>query len=99
MVFVACAFVQSQNLALNGTATASNNNQPASNAIDGNAGTRWETAFADPQWITIDLGTSYTIGQAAAIIRGYRKPEPYKGKGIKYTDEKIIRKAGKTSKK
>ncbi len=63
MVFVACAFVQSQNLALNGTATASNNNQPASNAIDGNAGTRWETAFADPQWITIDLGTSYTIGQ------------------------------------
>lgn len=39
------------------------------------------------------------VGQAAAIIRGFRKPEPYKGKGIKYTDEKIIRKAGKTSKK
>ena len=39
------------------------------------------------------------VGQAAAIIRGYRKPEPYKGKGVKYTDEKIIRKAGKTSKK
>ena len=39
------------------------------------------------------------IGQAAAIIRGFRKPEPYKGKGVKYTDEKIIRKAGKTSKK
>ena len=39
------------------------------------------------------------VGQAAAIIRGFRKPEPYKGKGVKYTDEKIIRKAGKTSKK
>ena len=39
------------------------------------------------------------VGQAAAIIRGFRKPEPYKGKGVKYTDEKIIRKAGKTAKK
>lgn len=39
------------------------------------------------------------VGQVAAIIRGFRPPEPYKGKGIKYSDEKIIRKAGKTSKK
>jgi large subunit ribosomal protein L6 len=39
------------------------------------------------------------VGQTAAIIRGFRKPEPYKGKGVKYTDEVIIRKAGKTSKK
>lgn len=39
------------------------------------------------------------VGQAAAIIRGFRAPEPYKGKGVKYSDEKIIRKAGKTSKK
>ncbi|NQY21643.1 MAG: 50S ribosomal protein L6 [Campylobacteraceae bacterium] len=38
------------------------------------------------------------VGQAAAIIRGYRKPEPYKGKGVKYTDEVIVRKAGKTAK-
>lgn len=38
------------------------------------------------------------VGQAAAIIRGYRKPEPYKGKGVKYTDEHIVRKAGKTAK-
>ncbi len=37
------------------------------------------------------------VGQAAAIIRGYRKPEPYKGKGVKYTDEVIVRKAGKTA--
>ncbi|PLY09111.1 MAG: 50S ribosomal protein L6 [Arcobacter sp.] len=39
------------------------------------------------------------VGQAAAIIRGFRKPEPYKGKGVKYTDEHIVRKAGKTAKK
>ena len=38
------------------------------------------------------------VGQSAAIIRGYRKPEPYKGKGVKYTNEVIVRKAGKTAK-
>lgn len=37
------------------------------------------------------------LGQVAAKIRAYRKPEPYKGKGIKYSDEIIRRKAGKTS--
>ena len=37
------------------------------------------------------------VGQAAAIIRGFRKPEPYKGKGIKYSNEQIVRKAGKTA--
>ena len=70
MVFIVCAFAHSQNLALSGTATASSNNQPASNAIDGNAGTRWETAFADPQWITVDLGTSYQIGQVVLNWEG-----------------------------
>lgn len=39
------------------------------------------------------------IGQIAAEIREFRPPEPYKGKGIKYSNEVIIRKAGKTSKK
>ncbi|RXK00151.1 50S ribosomal protein L6 [Arcobacter sp. CECT 8986] len=38
------------------------------------------------------------VGQAAAIIRGFRKPEPYKGKGVKYVEEHIVRKAGKTAK-
>lgn len=38
------------------------------------------------------------VGSAAAKIRAYRKPEPYKGKGIKYADERILRKAGKTGK-
>ena len=39
------------------------------------------------------------VGQAAAEIRSYRKPEPYKGKGVKYEDEHIHRKAGKTAAK
>lgn len=37
------------------------------------------------------------VGQAAADIRGFRPPEPYKGKGVKYIDETIRRKAGKTA--
>jgi len=39
------------------------------------------------------------VGQTAAKIRSFRAPEPYKGKGIRYSDEKILRKAGKTGKK
>ncbi|MDD2309974.1 MAG: 50S ribosomal protein L6 [Desulfuromonadaceae bacterium] len=39
------------------------------------------------------------VGQTAAKIRSFRSPEPYKGKGIKYADETILRKAGKTGKK
>lgn len=37
------------------------------------------------------------VGQVAALIRSIKKPEPYKGKGIKYVDETIIRKEGKTA--
>jgi large subunit ribosomal protein L6 len=40
-----------------------------------------------------------TVGQVAANIRSIRKPEPYKGKGVRYTGEKVLRKAGKTGKK
>jgi large subunit ribosomal protein L6 len=39
------------------------------------------------------------VGQTAAKIRSFRAPEPYKGKGIRYSDERILRKAGKTGKK
>ena len=39
------------------------------------------------------------VGQTAAKIREFRGPEPYKGKGIRYADETILRKAGKTGKK
>jgi large subunit ribosomal protein L6 len=35
------------------------------------------------------------VGQVAAEIRDYRPPEPYKGKGVKYADERIIRKESK----
>lgn len=38
------------------------------------------------------------VGQVAADIRSLKKPEPYKGKGIKYADEVLLRKAGKTGK-
>ncbi len=48
--------------------------------------------------INIKGSSKQEVGQVAAIIRGYRKPEPYKGKGVKYTDEFIVRKAGKTAK-
>lgn len=39
------------------------------------------------------------VGQTAAKIRSFRGPEPYKGKGVKYASETILRKAGKTGKK
>jgi large subunit ribosomal protein L6 len=39
------------------------------------------------------------VGQVAANIRSVRKPEPYKGKGVRYLGEKVLRKAGKTGKK
>jgi large subunit ribosomal protein L6 len=38
------------------------------------------------------------VGQVAAEIRSFRPPEPYRGKGVKYSDETIIRKAGKAAK-
>ena len=39
------------------------------------------------------------VGQVAAQVRATRKPEPYKGKGVRYLAEKVLRKAGKTGKK
>jgi len=39
------------------------------------------------------------VGQVAANIRSIRKPEPYKGKGVRYVGERVIRKAGKAGKK
>lgn len=49
--------------------------------------------------ITIVGDDKQVVGQIAAEVRSFRAPEPYKGKGIKYVEETIIRKAGKTSKK
>ena len=47
--------------------------------------------------ITISGIDKQQVGQVAALIRAFRKPEPYKGKGIKYIDEVIRRKAGKAA--
>lgn len=49
--------------------------------------------------ITLKGSDKELLGQVAANIRGKRLPEPYKGKGIKYKNERIVRKAGKTGKK
>ena len=48
-----------------------------------------------PTAITITGADRQRVGQVAAEIRGFRPPEPYKGKGIKYSDERIFRKEGK----
>lgn len=48
--------------------------------------------------ITVNGIDKQQVGQVAAEIRALRKPEPYKGKGIKYADEVVLRKAGKTGK-
>jgi large subunit ribosomal protein L6 len=62
-------------------------------------------AFAVPEGISIETpsqteiivkGTDrHKVGQVAAVIRGYRPPEPYKGKGVRYAGEKIVMKEGK----
>lgn len=63
--------------------------------------------FVPPEEITIEVPTPTVIvikgikkqlvGQIAAKIRSYRPPEPYKGKGIRYSDEHVRRKAGKSN--
>ena len=61
-----------------------------------------------PAGVTFEVGSPTTIGvigidkeavgQVAANIRKIRKPEPYKGKGVRYRDERVVRKAGKAGK-
>ena len=48
--------------------------------------------------IVVEGADKQEVGQMAAVIRGKRPPEPYHGKGIRYIDEKVRRKAGKTGK-
>ena len=48
-----------------------------------------------PTAITISGADKQKVGQVAAEIRGFRPPEPYKGKGVKYAEEVILRKEGK----
>jgi large subunit ribosomal protein L6 len=70
-----------------------------------NLGYSHDVSYPIPEGITVkcEKPTSISItgfdkqkvGQVASEIRAYRKPEPYKGKGIKYSDETILRKEGK----
>lgn len=55
-------------------------------------------ASVEQNVITISGIDKQQVGQVAADIRKLRKPEPYKGKGIKYVDERILRKSGKSGK-
>ena len=67
------------------------------------------TVFCPPQDITIEVPNPNSVlvngiskelvGMVAAKIRSFRIPEPYKGKGIKYENEVVRRKAGKTAAK
>lgn len=57
------------------------------------------TLTVEKNLITVSGINKQQVGQAAAEIRSFKKPEPYKGKGIKYIDEIIRRKAGKTGAK
>jgi large subunit ribosomal protein L6 len=51
-----------------------------------------------PTHINVNGIDKELVGQVAANIRKLRKPEPYKGKGVRYTNEYVARKAGKTGK-
>lgn len=55
-------------------------------------------AKVEQNTITISGISKQQVGQVAAEIRALKKPEPYKGKGIKYVGERIIRKSGKSGK-
>lgn len=55
------------------------------------------TAKVDKNVLTLAGIDKQALGAAAAKIRSFRPPEPYKGKGVKYMEETIIRKAGKTA--
>ena len=80
-----------------------------SNGLRLNLGFSHPVDFPGPDGITFEVPVQTRIivkgidkelvGQVAANIRSIRKPEPYKGKGVRYLDERILRKAGKTGKK
>ncbi|CAN5168982.1 50S ribosomal protein L6 [soil metagenome] len=79
----------------------------AGNSLKMNLGFSHEVIFDLPQGITAEVQQNtitvsgidkQQVGQVAAEIRALKKPEPYKGKGIKYEGERIIRKSGKSGK-
>lgn len=58
-----------------------------------------DTQKGKPPVVTLESHDKQLLGHVAAKIRSFRTPEPYKGKGIRYTDEYIRRKAGKSAAK
>lgn len=67
--------------------------------VNAPAGVKFAINPADPQGILIEGIDKQLVGQVAANIRELRPPEPYKGKGLRYSDEHVIRKAGKSAAK
>jgi large subunit ribosomal protein L6 len=65
-------------------------------SVDAPEGVEFETPA--PTKIIVKGFDKQLVGQVAADIRKIRKPEPYKGKGIRYADERVLRKAGKSAK-
>ena len=74
-----------------------------------NLGFSHSIEYDAPEGVTIEMDkeqknvviitgiSKQAVGQSAAVIRGYRPPEPYKGKGIRYVGEYVPRKAGKAA--
>ena len=79
-----------------------------SSALELQLGFSHPVKYSAPEGITLEVPSQteinisgidkQVVGQVAADIRALKKPEPYKGKGIRYVGEHIIRKAGKTAK-
>ena len=67
-----------------------------SHAIEDDIPAGLTITVADGNKIVVEGADKQMVGQAAATIRSFRKPEPYKGKGIRYVDEQITLKEGKT---
>jgi large subunit ribosomal protein L6 len=77
-------------------------------ALELSLGFSHPVSFEAPEGVTFEVPQPTTIivkgndkekvGQVAANIRKIRKPEPYKGKGVRYADERVVRKAGKAAK-
>lgn len=79
----------------------------AGNQLKMNLGFSHEVVYTLPAGVTCEVNqnnikvtgiSKQQVGQVAAEIRSLKKPEPYKGKGIKYSDERIVRKSGKSGK-
>lgn len=79
------------------------------NKLDLSLGHSHPVSMEDPEGITTVLNSpteivvkginKQLVGNYASKIREWRKPEPYKGKGVRYSDENVLRKEGKTGKK